>query len=120
MRIRWILTVSLVAMCATFAEAQGDPVEILGRGDANNDGHVDISDALFLSTYLYEGSPEPSCKDQADVDDNGTVQGSDVTYLLNWLYNGGVEPPFPGPDNTSCKKDTTTPNLGCEENCTSL
>jgi hypothetical protein len=93
-----------------------DEIEILGRGDANNDGTVDLSDAVFISNYL-QGGPVPPCKNQADSDDNGSILSTDATYLLNWLYNGGPAPPYPGPYNTSCKKDASFPNEGCDANC---
>jgi hypothetical protein len=110
------LTVSLAFATSQASAGIGDEIEILKRGDANNDNVVDLSDAVFIANYL-EGGPRPPCKNQADADDNGSILSTDSTYLLNWLYSGGPAPPDPGPFNTACKLDKTLPNETCEASC---
>jgi len=87
---------------------------ILMRGDANSDAVVDMADALTITSYLYIGSAEPPCLNQADANNDGVVDGSDAIYLLQWLFNGGFSPPAPGPRNDVCVADDD-PYPGCAE-----
>jgi hypothetical protein len=43
------------------------------RGEANGDGKVDLSDAVFLLQHLFLGGPAPKCQDAADINDSGAV-----------------------------------------------
>ena len=85
---------------------------IMRRGDANNDGTVDVSDAVYINSYLFQGGPTPPCMNQADANDSGAVDLSDSVFLYQWLYNGGPAPPSPGPYNTQCTIDES-PYPGC-------
>src|SRR3989344_3802314 len=53
------------------------------RGDANNDGVVNIFDAIHVLKYLYSSGPEPLCFDAADINDDGKLNISDPVHLLN-------------------------------------
>lgn len=92
-----------------------DP-DIIMRGDVNHSGAVNVSDASYLSSYLYQGGPAPACANEADVNHDGQLTGSDVSYLLSWLFSGGPAPPSPGPFNTVCTS-STTPLVGCDSGC---
>ena len=108
------LALLVVLCCGGFLFAGGlDQDLLIRRGDANNDMVVDMSDAIYLSTWLYQGGPEPGCIEQADVNNDGVVDGADPTHIMNWYYNGGEPPASPGPYNTSCKADPYWPYLGC-------
>ena len=67
------------------------------RGDGNADGQTDVSDAVFILSYLFTGGPTPSCLDAADSNDSGgtAVDLSDPIHLLYFLFIGGPEPPAP-------------------------
>lgn len=93
-----------------------DPELIMRRGDANDDNAVNVSDVVYLNSFLYQGGPAPPCMNQADVNHDGLVNGSDPVYLLNWLYNGGAAPPAPGPTNSTCT-NSSSPYLGCNSGC---
>lgn len=70
------------------------------RGDANNDGRVDLSDPIAILNSLFLGIPAPApCADALDVNDEGRVDISDAIYMLNYLFLGGagIPPPFPQP-----------------------
>jgi hypothetical protein len=106
----WIVSVCLIN--ASALALIPDDEEIMRRGDANMDGVVNLSDAVYVNGYLYSGGPAPPCMNQADVNNDGHVDGSDSVYLLNWLYNGGPVPPSPGPTNTTCAAEDS-PYPGC-------
>jgi hypothetical protein len=75
------------------------------RGDSNGDGTGDLSDAVFILTWLFQAGTTPPCQDAADGNDDGTIDLTDAVYVLTWLFQGGPEPPAPGP--TACGPDTT-------------
>lgn len=88
------------------------------RGDANDDSNVDIGDATYINSFLFQGGAAPVCLDAADSNDDGGVDLSDSVYLLTWLYSGGTEPPSPGPYNCGSDPspdggDSTDFQLGC-------
>ena len=47
------------------------------RGDANGDGSIDITDAIFTLGFLFLGGGAPPCEDAADADDRGTLEITD-------------------------------------------
>ncbi len=65
------------------------------RGDVNEDGRIDLADAVFTLNYLFRGSNAINCEDAADTNDDGKLDLSDVIYLLNYLFIGGRAPPEP-------------------------
>ena len=107
----WVL---ICMVPAAFCPGIGvlDDDRILGRGDANSDHNVNLSDVVYLNNYLFSGGPAPPCMNQADANDDGRVDISDPVYILNWLYMGGSAPPSPGPYNTTCTVDDA-PRPGC-------
>lgn len=68
------------------------------RGDSNNDGIVDLTDAIFILNYLFQGGDAPSCQDAADVNDDGILDISDAVAVLQYLFLGGNDPAQPYPD----------------------
>lgn len=93
-----------------------DNDHIMARGDATNNGTVDMGDATYILNHIYQGGPAPPCLNQADANNSGTVDQSDAVYLLNWLFQGGSAPPAPGPHNTTCGHDDS-PFPGCGTAC---
>ena len=87
--------------------------DIINRGDANNDGSVNLADPVMISNYLFRAGDPPPCLNQADANDDGSVNLADTTYLYNFLFGSGPEPPFPGIGNTECSIDPA-PNPGCD------
>jgi CD109 antigen len=80
------------------------------RGDSNEDGEVNLSDAVNTLNHLFLGGPRPPCMDAADSDDDGVVNITDPIYLLQFLFLGGVEPPPPFPE---AGPDSTEDGLDC-------
>ena len=66
------------------------------RGDANEDGLVDLSDAVKIVFALF-GGQLLGCEDAADVDDSEALDITDAIYLLDFLYREGSAPPAPFP-----------------------
>ena len=81
------------------------------RGDANQDGEIDISDPLRILFYLFAGTAV-GCQDALDGDDDGAISLTDAIYILRYLFQGGprMPEPFPG-----LGVDPTDDALGCVE-----
>ena len=80
------------------------------RGDANADGSIDISDAIFTVTWLFLSGPEPPCADAADADDSGQIDLTDGIRVFNVLFLGSQ---LPGPNAGFCDVDRSADVLGC-------
>ncbi len=84
------------------------------RGDVNDDGAVDISDAVRALSYLFvDSSAEPPCHKAADVNDDSVLDISDPVNLLGFLFVGGDRPNAPF---GSCGFDPTPDALSCGKN----
>lgn len=81
------------------------------RGDSNNDGNADMSDAIFILQALFTGGKQPTCEDAADIDDTGIVDMSDAIYLLQRLFLGGALIPQPA---DALGEDPTADGLSCK------
>ncbi len=79
------------------------------RGDANSDGFRDITDAVTVLLYLFEGTAPLRCFDAADIDGSGKVEVTDAVNWLNFLFLGGTAPPEPFRDCGDLGR------LGCEQ-----
>lgn len=83
------------------------------RGDVNDDGEVDLSDALTLLIYLFQNRRvHVECLDSGDTDDSGELDITDAIRILAYLFSGGPEPLPPGPRSPGT--DPTRDSLGCE------
>ena len=72
------------------------------RGDLDHNGSgPDITDLVYLVTYMFGGGPSPACEEpvgsgyfaEADFDGNGT--GPDITdlvYCVTYMFGGGPAP----------------------------
>ncbi len=102
-----------------FFAGGGTTGPLFRRGDSNNDGGFDISDAVFTLAALFTaGSPSPACADAGDANDDGGYDISDAVYTLASLFTAGAPAPVaPGPG--TCGEDPTMDGLGCnnEDNC---
>jgi hypothetical protein len=80
------------------------------RGDANDDGVVNISDPIFHLNALFVGGEESPCPDAADANDDGLLNISDGIAILSFLFQGTnvLRPPHPEagvdptPDELEC------------------
>ncbi len=64
----------------------------LVRGDANNDGGIDISDLVQLVEYSFNGGTPPSPIELGDVNCSGAIDISDIVLLVAFMFNSGAPP----------------------------
>ncbi|MFH1701584.1 MAG: dockerin type I repeat-containing protein [Candidatus Zixiibacteriota bacterium] len=61
-------------------------------GDANNDGRVNISDAVFLINHIFRGGPAPEPIQAGNVNCDESVNISDAVWMINHIFRGGSGP----------------------------
>jgi hypothetical protein len=61
-------------------------------GDPDGNSIVNISDAVYLISYIFGGGPAPEPLGAGDADCNGIVNISDAVYLISYIFGGGPEP----------------------------
>ena len=109
---RCVLAVSVCFLLTWLISSQAMSQETnFQRGDGNDDGRYDISDAVHLLGFLFLGGDGPGCKDAADSDDSGVLNITDAIYSLGNLFLGGPPPPSPG--NLGCGPDPSEDTLDC-------
>ena len=91
------------------------------RGDADDNGKLELTDALRVLGFLFLGNLPPTCLDAGDADDNGKLELTDALRILGFLFLGNAPPAPPGPPGpgNSCGVDTTPDNLGVDLGCLS-
>ena len=94
---------------AVGALIQGVVIEFV-RGDCTDDGIVNVADAIWLLSFLFEGNSESPCAAACDANDDGGLDVGDPIYILNAQFSGGPLPLPPFPD---CGTDPTDDTLGC-------
>ncbi|MEC8933820.1 MAG: dockerin type I repeat-containing protein [Planctomycetota bacterium] len=96
-----------------------NPSDVFSRGDVDSSGVVDLTDAVRILNYLFQGGAQPRCLETADVNNDTNVNLTDSVFLLTYLFLGGEPPAAPGPPDfgTGCGTDTdgvgTPGDLGC-------
>lgn len=92
----WLWEHDYVNINPTFNNGNGAhcmPYIVYSCGDANNDDAINLSDAVFISKYIYEpGAPQPSPYLIADVNCDGFVGTGDYYWIINTVLGGGDEP----------------------------
>ena len=73
------------------------PPQTFIRGECNDDGVVDVSDASCLLNWQFLGGPPPECVAAANTNGDRGIDIADAIYLLGSLFLGGPPPvqPFP-------------------------
>jgi len=75
------------------------------RGDVNDSGVLEVTDAIIFLTWMFLGGPAPGCMDAADADNNGTLGLSDGINILTFLFGGGDALPEDGLLGNGCAPD---------------
>ncbi|MCP4566177.1 MAG: hypothetical protein GY841_01215 [FCB group bacterium] len=72
----------------------GDPGCDCMPGDANNDGTLNVGDAVFVINRVFKNGPAPApyalCSGDANCDCSLNV--GDAVYLINYVFKGGPPP----------------------------
>ncbi len=62
-------------------------------GDANKDGLLNVSDAVYIINYVFvSGSPAPTPLMIADANCDAAVNVSDAVYIVNYVFVDGPPP----------------------------
>lgn len=61
-------------------------------GDADGSAAVNISDAVYLISYIFAGGPAPNPILSGDADCSGAISISDAVYLITYIFSGGPAP----------------------------
>jgi len=69
------------------------------RGDANQDGDVNVADPIFILAWLFPApgmtpSLPPLCHDSADTNDDGIVNIADAMAIFRFLFPPAGSAPF--------------------------
>ena len=84
------------------------------RGDCDNDGSVNVTDAVCALNWAFLEGPRPGCVAATDGTGDGRVDLSDAVYLLNYAFLNGPTLAAPFPDCGLSELETDSP-LGCQE-----
>jgi len=63
-------------------------------GDANDDGQVNVGDAVYLIAYIFKGGPAPQPYETCNGDANCDCQANvgDAVYIIGYVFKGGSPP----------------------------
>lgn len=61
-------------------------------GDANNDEIANITDAVYIVTWIFSGGPAPDPLEAGDASCDGICNITDAVYLVSWIFTGGPPP----------------------------
>ncbi len=62
-------------------------------GDANNDGSVNVSDAVYIINFVFVGgNPPQPIQACGDANSDAAVNVSDAVYIINFVFVGGNAP----------------------------
>ena len=81
----------------TDGDGIGDACEVACTckpGDANGDATIDISDVVYLISFIFSGgsAPTPYAICSGDANCDCMVDISDVVYLISYIFSGGSAP----------------------------
>jgi polyhydroxybutyrate depolymerase len=111
---------ALEARLSNLAIVKLEPEASFIRGDCNDDGRAEMSDAIYLLGYNFLGTATPACMAACDFNGDGMMQGvTDAVHLLTYRFVAGPAPPGPfpscGPESldSSVALACETPPRGC-------
>ncbi len=62
------------------------------HGDVDGSGDINVSDVVFLISYIFTGGLPPSPLSRGDVDCSQGVNISDAVFLISYIFSGGSAP----------------------------
>jgi regulation of enolase protein 1 (concanavalin A-like superfamily) len=107
-----LTTTYIVSELEGFDPPQGTPFH---RGDADGSGDLQLTDGVFILSWLFVQGGTPPCMNAADSDDSESIELTDAVLILSFLFLGGPPPVEPGPPGSPCGLDAAGDDgLGCE------
>jgi len=99
-------------------EPEPDPLSpTFHRGDPDNNGATDLTDAILIFNFLFQNGDAPTCAESADFNNDAAIDLTDGVALLNFLFLQGPVAAAPGPVDATCGEDIdeegTPGDLGC-------
>jgi hypothetical protein len=88
-----------------------EPADPFIRGDCETNGSLNITDAILILYYVFQGNPTPDCLDACDSNNDSLHNIADAITVLSYLYSGGIAPP---PPFLNCGFDQDEGTPGCE------
>jgi hypothetical protein len=67
-------------------------------GDCDANCIVNISDVVYIISYIFSDGPAPKPCQSGDVNCDGIVNISDAVYLVSYIFSGGPPPCLPEPN----------------------
>lgn len=61
-------------------------------GDANGDKKVTVSDAVWLTNYVFYGGPQPHPSASGDPNEDCVTDIEDIAYIIKYLFEDGPAP----------------------------
>ncbi len=93
-----VCNISTASAQVTIEGGGGNNLGPFVRGDANDDGRINISDPIWIVEEVFRQGTASPCQESADANDDGMVDMPDIMHLLMYLFEGGAAPSAPFPD----------------------
>ncbi|MCP4569980.1 MAG: peptidoglycan DD-metalloendopeptidase family protein [FCB group bacterium] len=61
-------------------------------GDANEDGTINVGDAVHVINYVFKNGPAPLPYSAGDVNGDETINVGDAVFLINYVFKNGPPP----------------------------
>ena len=85
-------------------EPEPGEIHVPLRGDVNDDDALNLTDAVALLDFLFNGGAEPNCLPAANADSRGAVNLSDAVFVLQFLFGSGPAPePLTEEETRACE-----------------
>jgi virginiamycin B lyase len=110
MRLRTLAIVVPALCAATLLPPATTAQEPFVRGEANQDGRLDVSDAVRVLIHLFAGGGPLACADAGDANDDGQIDIADPVRVLAFLFASAAPLPAPFPD---CGADPSDDAVDC-------
>lgn len=82
-----------------FADLRLSSPTVFLRADANDDGAVNLADAIFVAHFIFGVFPAfpPPCKAAADASGDDAINIADPTFIANFVFGIAPATPIPAP-----------------------
>lgn len=93
--IRLLMTPLLLLICILAAPgifAQDCCEGIRGNIDGDLAEEINITDLVYLVTYMFQNGPLPPCAEEADIDGSGDLDVADLVHLVTFMFQDGPPP----------------------------